>query len=225
MAVPKGFKLNPAPPNGPPNKQGAGIALDNEWLSDREREREREERLANAVTAEHHQYHAANESTLPPSTAAMRRPPELPGRPYSAKPAASGQREQNTNSPYNTTRTGANPQAVTVQAYANTMANRSPSRTASNSIDALSRSGSTSSSKFVSKVKDATMAGADEQQQQRIGAPSAQMLYPPAFKGGRFLPALDRPSDSSPSCTPPPPPPNPHPTPHPHYTTSPTNTQ
>jgi hypothetical protein len=191
--VPKGFKLNPAPPNAPPPGKNA---QDNEWLSDREREQEREERLATAARmaaeqAQQEQQHSSKEQAMRPSTAAMRRPAEGQGgaRPFSAKPV----RDNNGATPYET-RTGSHGPPVTVQAYANNVAGRSPSRSASSAADHMARTPSASSSKFVSKVKDATSSVADEAaadaRLQRVGAPSAQMIYPTAFKGTRFTPAL-----------------------------------
>ena len=186
-AVPKGFKLNPAPPNAPP--PGKQNAHDNEWLSDRERQKEREERLAYATRAAAEQ-RQQQEAASRPSTAAVRRPPsELGGRPYSAKP--SQVRDDDASSAY-AARPSAGGHPVTVQAYANNMANRSPSRPTSAADPG--RTGSSSSSRFVSKVKDATSAVAEGEQQggggqaQRVGAPSAQMLYPTAFKGSRCAP-------------------------------------
>jgi type II secretory pathway pseudopilin PulG len=189
--VPKGFKLNPAPPNGPPPGKSTH---DNEWLSDREREQEREERLANAARAaaeqaQHQHQHATKENSARPSTAAVRRPADGQGgaRPFSSKPV----RDQHGMTPY-ATRTGSQGPPITVQAYANNVASRSPSRSASSGVENVARTASASSSKFVSKVKDATSAVAEEidQKQQRIGAPSAQMLYPTAFKGSRYANAL-----------------------------------
>jgi hypothetical protein len=182
--VPKGFKLNPAPPNAPqPGKQNA---QDNEWLSDREREKEREERLAYAARTAAPQQENTHASR--PSTASMRTPVDLAvgARPYSAKPLAA--RDADASSPYARAGSGA-ASVISVQAYANSIANRTPPRAITTAAD-VSRTGSASSnSKFVSKVKDATSAVADEQQHmaQRVGAPSQQMLYPTAFKGSRYV--------------------------------------
>ena len=128
-----------------------------------------------------------------PSTASMRRPAEGQGgaRPFSANPV----RDNHGATPYETRTGSQGPQApTTVQAYANNVAGRSPSRSASSAADHMARTPSASSSKFVSKVKDATSAVADEaaadSRLQRVGAPSAQMIYPTAFKGSRFAPAL-----------------------------------
>ena len=178
LAVPKGFSLNPAPPEKG-KAPGMKNLQENEWLSDREREQERSERLHAARAAEQ-QHINANQAS------AMRRPTEHTSvRPYSAKAVSS----EADSSPYaGQVRPGSGVPPVTVQAYANTMANRTPSRAAVSGMEGGSRTGSSSSnSKFVNKVKDATSALADEEQQmaQRVGAPSAHMLYPTAFKGAR----------------------------------------
>jgi hypothetical protein len=188
-AVPKEFRSNPAPPKDPP--PGRQNAHDNEWLSDRERQKEREERLAYATRAAAEQREQQEAANVRPTTAAARRPSpgtsdaaQIVARPYSAKLSKASHEDDASSSPY-AARTGSAAPPATVQAYAMNMASRSP-----NSAADPGRTGS-SSSRFVSKVKDAAFAVAEEQHQggegeaQRVGAPSAQMLYPTAFKGSR----------------------------------------
>jgi len=188
-AVPKEFRSNPAPPKDPP--PGKQNAHDNEWLSDRERQKEREERLAYATRAAVEQREQQEAANVRPTTAAARHPSpgtsdaaQIVARPYSAKLSKASHEDDASSSPY-AARTGSAAPPATVQAYAMNMASRSPSNAAD-----PGRTGS-SSSRFVSKVKDAAFAVAEEKHQggagdaQRVGAPSAQMLYPTAFKGSR----------------------------------------
>ena len=191
LAVPKGFKLNPAPPDAgktgarPPVRAGEGTQVDNEWLSDREREQERLERLAIATRADaelKQQQHQHNAGVARPSTAAARRPEDQKGgRPYSAKPASRD--SPHMHSPY-ATRTssgggggggggsgGAAP--VTIQAYANSMANRSPIRDESGAQGVQSQARTGTGSKFADKLAERVKvaAAALEEDQLASGMP------------------------------------------------------
>jgi hypothetical protein len=113
LTVPKDFSLNPDPPEKG-KVSGMKNPQDNEWLSDREREQERSERLYAERAAEQKHINANQ-------TSAMRHPTEHTSvRPYSAKAVSS----EADCSPYaGEVRPGSGVPPVTVQAYTNTMTN------------------------------------------------------------------------------------------------------